>query len=117
MQEFIKSGAKESIIHLEPSYVSKKESIEMGLDVNPLPLRLVRIELDTGEVKILITSLIDFDLYQHEIFMDLYHKRWPVEEDYKVMKTRVEVGNFSCKGLRKKSYWCSFFLVKCNCRG
>jgi hypothetical protein len=29
--------------------------------------------------------------------MNLYHKRWPVEEDYKIMKTRIEVGNFSGK--------------------
>lgn len=99
VQEFVKSGAKETIINLEPSYISKKESIEMGLDINPLTLRLVRIELDSGEVEILITSLIDSDLYPHAIFMDLYHKRWPVEEDYKVMKTRVEIGNFSGKSV------------------
>ena len=99
VREFIKSEDKERIIHVEPSSISKKESIEMGLDVNPLPLRLVRIELDTGEVEILITSLIDFDSYKHEIFTDLYHKRWPVEEDYKVIKNRVEVGNFSGKSV------------------
>ncbi|MDL1967867.1 MAG: hypothetical protein LWW97_04800 [Deltaproteobacteria bacterium] len=65
----------------------------MGLDTSPLRLRLVRIELESGEVEALITSLTDLQTYPHDIFMNLYHKRWPVEEDYKMMKTRIEVGN------------------------
>jgi len=95
VQQFIKSGRKEAIISLKPSFVSKNESLEMGLDTSPLPLRLVRIELNSGEVEVLITSLTDSQTYPHDIFMDLYHKRWPVEEDYKIMKTRIEIGNFS----------------------
>jgi hypothetical protein len=97
VKEFIKSEAQETIITLDPSYASKKESLEMGLDVHPLILRLVRVELDSGEVEVLITSLIDIGAYPYDIFMDLYHKRWPVEEDYKVMKSRIELGNFSGK--------------------
>ena len=71
----------------------------MGLDVCPLTLRLVRVELDSGEVEVLITSLTDIEAYPYDIFMDLYHKRWPVEEDYKVMKSRIELGNFSGKSV------------------
>ena len=67
----------------------------MGLDLIPLRLRLIRVELETGEVEVLITSLIDEQKFPHEIFMDLYHKRWPVEVDYLFMKQRIEIGNFS----------------------
>ncbi|BBO88036.1 hypothetical protein DSCOOX_47840 [Desulfosarcina ovata subsp. ovata] len=67
----------------------------MGLDTAPLRLRLIRIELDSGEIEVLITSLTDEGKYPKEIFKDLYHKRWPVETDYLFMKERIEIGNFS----------------------
>ena len=56
-------------------------------------------KVDTGDTEVLITSLIDKDLYPTEIFMELYHKRWPVEEDYKTMKCWLEVENFSGKSV------------------
>ena len=71
----------------------------MGLDLNPLSLRLVRIELDTGEAEILITSLLDTQKYPYEQFAELYHERWPVEEDYKAMKQWIEIENFSGKSV------------------
>jgi hypothetical protein len=95
VRDFVESDQQETIISLHPSHASKKECIEMGLDTEPLKLRLIRIELDSGEVEVLITSLINDQMYPNDIFAELYHKRWPVEEDYKVMKTRVEIGNFS----------------------
>lgn len=95
VQNFIQSGAQESIIDLHASYQSKNECNEMGLDTAPLRLRLIRIELETGEIEVLITSLIDEQQFPYDVFMDLYHKRWPVEVDYLFMKQRIEVGNFS----------------------
>ena len=65
--------------------------------MHPIRLRLVRIELESGESEVLISSLIDSDKYPHHLFAELYHDRWPIEEDYKVMKCRVEVENFSGK--------------------
>ena len=35
--------------------------------------------------------------FPHEIFKELYFKRWPVEVDYLFMKERIEIGNFSGK--------------------
>lgn len=40
-------------------------------------------------------SILDGNTYPVSIFKELYHLRWPVEEQYKVMKCRVEVENFS----------------------
>jgi len=51
--------------------------------------------LDTGEAEILITSLLDKDLYPHDLFGELYHTRWPLEEDCKTVKQRIETENFS----------------------
>ena len=93
--KFVESGAQESIIDLQASYQSKIECDEIGLDTKPLRLRLIRVELDTGEIEVLITSLTNERKFPHEIFMDLYHKRWPVEVDYLFMKERIKIGNFS----------------------
>ena len=99
IRKFYNSGTTDKIISLPAPGTSIKKCREMGLDIIPLKLRLIRVELDTGETEVLITSLIDKDLYPTEIFMELYHKRWPVEEDYKTMKCWLEVENFSGKSI------------------
>ncbi len=95
VQNFIDSGASETMITLNPPYQSQKECLDIGLDVRPLRLRLIRVELDSGEIEVLITSLTDKERYPEKIFKDLYHLRWPVEVDYLFMKERLQVGNFS----------------------
>lgn len=97
VRDFIESGVQETIIDLQPSFISKKECIKMGLDILPLRLRLVRVELESGQIEVLITSLTDMNKYRVEIFKDLYSKRWPVEVDYLFMKQRIQLGNFTGK--------------------
>ena len=41
------------------------------------------------------TSLTEAQIFKYEQFQELYHLRWPVEEDYKVMKHRIEVESWS----------------------
>ena len=94
-KKFHNSGKKEKIVELKAPYQSIKKCKEIGIDFNPMKLRLVRVELDTGDAEVLITSLTDQEKFPHDIFGELYHLRWPVEEDYKVMKSRIEVENWS----------------------
>lgn len=100
VRKFFNSDKKEKIINLKAPGSSITQCKEMGLDIVPLKLRLIRVELETGESEVLITSLTDKEKYPHEIFSDLYHQRWPVEEDYKIMKSRIEIGNWSGKSVR-----------------
>lgn len=97
VQSFIASGEKEAFIDLHASVQSLKECLEMGLDTVPLKLRLIRIQLDNGEIEVLITSLVDKNKFPNDIFNDLYHQRWPIEVDYLFMKERIEIGNYSGK--------------------
>jgi hypothetical protein len=46
---------------------------------------------------VLMTSLLDPDIYPAEEFAELYHLRWAQEECYKCFKSRVEVENWSGK--------------------
>nr|CBX28169.1 hypothetical protein N47_G34930 [uncultured Desulfobacterium sp.] len=78
-------------------YSSIRNCREMGLDIEPIKIRLIRIGLPSGETEILATSLLDQEEFAYDVFAELYHLRWPVEEDYKIMKCRIQVENFSGK--------------------
>ena len=99
IRQFINSGKKEKIIQLKATYTSIKHCQELGLGIEPLTLRLIRVELDSGEIEVLITSLTDKQVYPLNEFADLYFKRWPVEEDYKTVKCRLEVEAFTGKSV------------------
>lgn len=62
-----------------------------------IKIRVLIIDLSTGEKEILITSLLDKNIFEYKIFKDLYHLRWGGEENYKFHKVRVEIENFSGK--------------------
>lgn len=97
VDEFLASGQREQIVTLEPCASAEKDCQTRGLSTQPITVRLLRIELDSGEVEVLITSLLDQQCYPYAVFKDLYHQRWPVEEDYKELKLRCEVENWSGK--------------------
>lgn len=97
VDQFVASGLPEQIVALSPCSTAQQECLARQLPTHPITVRLVRIELDGGETEVLITSLLDQVRYPYAVFKDLYHQRWPVEEDYKVLKLRVEVENWSGK--------------------
>lgn len=98
VRKFFYSKLEEKIIDFPIHATSVTACKEMGLDMQPLKLRLLRIH-NGSEVQILITSLMDTQLYPIRIFSDLYHSRWPVEEDYKAIKCRMELENFTGKSV------------------
>ena len=54
------------------------------LDVT-ITCRLVKVVLDSGEIEILCTSLLDTEKYPISVFPELYHYRWTEEEGYKLL--------------------------------
>lgn len=88
-------GVKERIVSLTPSAASARQCREGYLPTEPLQARLIRVELESGEVEVLITSLLDAQAYPHRLFAKLYALRWGVEENYKREKQRLEIENFS----------------------
>lgn len=98
VRKFFRSGLPEKLIELPVHATSVAQCRQMGLDMAPLKLRLIRIEND-GKEAVLITSLIDLQEYPIDIFNALYHHRWPIEEDYKAIKCRMELENFTGKSV------------------
>jgi hypothetical protein len=96
-KQLAKSGMKELTTEIYPSKASKRKCNELGLSATPISLRFICIELITGEKEVLITNLLNTDLYPYDVFSGLYQLRWQVEESYKIMKSRLEIENFSGK--------------------
>jgi hypothetical protein len=84
---FLTTGLAEQIVTLTPCATARADCQTHQVPSHPLQVRLVRIPLDSGEVEVLCTSLLDLERYPYVVFKDLYHQRWPVEEDYKVKYT------------------------------
>jgi hypothetical protein len=97
VKAFVESGKRTELIQMEPSAEAKRQCEEYNLSSAPIPVRLVRVELENGEVEVLVTSLLDTKQYPTRLFAKLYALRWGVEESYKRLKVRMEVENFSCK--------------------
>ena len=100
VKKFVASGKKEQLVLLRPGHEAKKACRERDLPLDPIRVRLIRVELSSGEIEVLATSLLDATRFPQAIFQELYHLRWPVEEDYKVMKSRLEVENWSGKSVQ-----------------
>lgn len=94
---FEKSDEMETIVTLHPTAKVIQQCMDLGIEAVPLRVRLVKVILATGEKELLATSLMDRDSYPVTIFQELYTLRWGVEEEYKTMKSVLEVEQFSGK--------------------
>ena len=100
VKAFLASGEKSRVTVLTPSARARGQCEEYNLSTNPVPVRLVRVALGKGQTEVLVTSLLDEQVYKTSWFKKLYQLRWGVEEDYKREKQRMEIENFSGKSAR-----------------
>lgn len=87
-------GKASQIVTLKPCAEQKPLIQKRGLPMS-LKVRFVRVRLSTGEYEVLVTSLCDKDLYPTAEFLELYHLRWGIETFYGLLKTRLELENFT----------------------
>lgn len=70
---------------------------QLDLDNNPLTLRLIRVEIDSDESEVLITTFTDSNIFSQDVFGELYHKRWLFEEGYKIITCRLQLEKITGK--------------------
>jgi hypothetical protein len=92
---FLASGEKSAVVPFSAGSEARKQCRDYGLPCEPIPLRLIRVQLKGGETEVLATSLLDEEAFPRAWFKRLYHLRWGVEEGYKREKSRLEIENFS----------------------
>jgi hypothetical protein len=99
VKELLESEEKELICKIHPGKEKIKEYKAEGISYEPITCRFVKVELSSGEIEVLITSLLDEEEYPYEVFKKLYFMRWDIEESYKKDKHRLQLENFSGKSV------------------
>lgn len=77
-----------------------------------LKVRLVRVDLPNGEIEILMTSLLDSQIYQTSIFKELYFLRWGIETFYDELKNKLKVEYFTGYSIMsiQQDFFCAIFI-------
>jgi hypothetical protein len=94
------------VVELVPPRGQAKEVQAAGLPA-VIRVRFVTVRLNTGELEVLATNLLDEQLYPTECFAQLYHYRWGIETYYGLLKSRLDLGNFtglSAEAIRQDVY-------------
>lgn len=117
VQDFNNSDEQERIVKFRLPKKDRKNLSEYPqmLDTE-ISCRLVKVVLENGDIEILCTSLIDTEKYVIDEFRMLYHYRWNEEEAYKLLKSRVEMEDFSgktAKAVRQDFHAKVFLLTLC----
>lgn len=60
-----------------------------------LTVRFVSLRLPTGELEVLVTSLLEETLYPTSEFLSVYHWRWNHETYHQMLKGRLDLENWS----------------------
>jgi len=74
---------------------SRRKLQELGLEFKPFRFRVVKIMLDTGEIEVLATSLLDSEMFNLMFLKETYGLRWGIEVNYDHLKNHIELGNFT----------------------
>ena len=96
-QEMLRGEGSDSQIVTLQSPPNKLKTIEAKDLPKEITVRFVRVQLETGEYEVLVTSLLDETEYPTIDFLEIYHLRWGIEGFYAILKTRLNLENFSGK--------------------
>ena len=96
--EFVASNQRSQIVELKPSRQAIDRLGKLGYRLNKssmIKIRLLRIELDDGEIEVLATNLMCNKQYPYSCFKKLYFMRWAVETEYDSWKNTNQLEQFS----------------------
>lgn len=100
------------IVTIKPHHAKQKKIRALNLPL-VLTVRFMSVRLNTGELEVLVTSLLDETQYPTEDFFDIYNLRWGVEGFYGVISVRLDLENFSGKTVLsvKQDFYSTIFLT------
>ena len=119
IREFLDSGKDQQVVEM-PLPARPRTLLEQFPHLGPSPqkVRLIKRTGHKGELQVFCTSLNDTELYGRSAVMDLYGKRWEIEEAYKLIKARLEVADFSGMtswAIEQDFYAKTMLISLCNC--
>lgn len=113
--DFVQSNETERIITPRLTHRALSAVCKLGLEPSRnevIPLRLIRVDLPSGEVEVLLTTLMHRQHFHHRHFADLYNKRWGVETSILVLKSFFQAAVFSSYTLTgiQQELWALFAM-------
>lgn len=87
--DFLRSNEAERTVTLSPP--SARDASTYDLARTATTVRLIRNVEPNGQLRVLMTNLLDAQRYPVEQFGALYHQRWRVEEAFKRIKHRLRL--------------------------
>jgi hypothetical protein len=92
MRALLESGNTEAMVTLKKP--NQRDVTDYLCSGAAPQLRLVRHVTPDGKIWVLATNLSEVD-FPAEVFGDLYHQRWRIEESYKRLKHRLKIESVS----------------------
>jgi hypothetical protein len=90
----LRRARQSKVVWLFASPEQKAECQRLGLPLK-MEVRFVSLRLPDGKLEVLATSLLDEKVYPTEEFLMVYHWRWEHETFHLMLKSRLELENFS----------------------
>lgn len=111
ISSFVASGKKTLVAELSPAQNQSFNGKPYGKD-STVRIRLVRVELASGEVEVLITTLLDSRKYPNRMFGQLYFFRWGIETFYDELKNKLKVEHFTgySENTIRQDFQCAIFI-------
>lgn len=106
------SKVKDKIVTIKPNTKKLREEITSQNLPLEIQVRFVQVILPNGDVEVLATSILDYNILKTSDFKELYFKRWRVETYYEILKNRLSLENFTGKTALsiKQDFYSSIFV-------
>jgi hypothetical protein len=108
VEEFIRSGKQEDEIWIVPSgkYLSKV-SVKQREHLKSFVTRIIKLVSPDGTVSVLLTNLYNQTEFPKQEIIELYFRRWEIENHYRDEKIELEVERFhgkTCNSIRQELF-------------
>jgi len=114
IMDFIETNEKDSIIDYMPSTTVIHDLKKAGYNFKfkSLKIRLIKHKIN-NTTYIYATTLTDKHVFPKECFCEIYHRRWSIEELYKISKRFIEIEDFHAKSARgvKQELYAHILLI------
>ncbi len=112
VEDFVQSGQQqEALIWLDTA--SRIKTKRMGAEQKSIPLRVIRLESPDGTLSVLMTNLLNRDRYTSQSIIELYFRRWRIEEQYRDEKTHLDIETFHSQSVNGVKQELLAILVMC----
>lgn len=89
VRQFLRSNLAEQIVTLPAP--ERQDVADYACPAQPQTVRLVRHVAPNGQIRVLMTNLMDTERFPAAAFGDLYFMRWRIEEAFKRLKHRLNL--------------------------